>query len=156
MPHTVVIGYGNPLRGDDRVGFLAAELLRDELAGRDVEVIACHQLTPELSEVLSRADQAIFLDACAGPAPGTISRRPLAADPDLTTSFTHNLDPGTLLATAQVLFGAVPRTAWILTVAGADFDYTEELSAPVAATLPLLLEELRALTGNAGRSADPR
>ena len=31
MPDTLIIGYGNPLRGDDGAGYIAAELLRERI-----------------------------------------------------------------------------------------------------------------------------
>jgi Ni,Fe-hydrogenase maturation factor len=46
MPSIVVIGYGNPLRGDDAIGWKAAEALRDVYEDdMAVEVFASHQLT---------------------------------------------------------------------------------------------------------------
>src|SRR5580704_15594719 len=52
-PRTLVIGYGNPLRSDDALGWHASRLLAQALAGQEVDVITCHQLTPELAEPLS-------------------------------------------------------------------------------------------------------
>lgn len=156
MPHTVVIGYGNPLRGDDQIGWLVATQLREALAGDvsgDVEIISCHQLTPELADILSRVEQAIFIDACEGPLAGTVSRQMVVAAPERAASFTHNLDPGTLLALAQALFGKVPLSADILTVAAESFDYTEALSPPVAAALPLIVEDVLAMLLGRTRSA---
>ena len=66
MPHTLntlVIGYGNVLRGDDGAGFLTAELLRDKLRDPDIEILSQHQLLPELMEPISRAARVIFIDA---------------------------------------------------------------------------------------------
>lgn len=159
MPHTAVMGYGNPLRGDDQIGWLVATRLRekliDDMSG-DVEIISCHQLTPELAEILSRVEHAIFIDACEGPLPGTVSRQMVAAASDHTASFTHNLDPTTLLAMAQALFGHAPQSATILTVTAQSFDYTEELSPPVAAALPLIVEDVLAmLLGRTGLAVTP-
>ena len=75
MNNALIIGYGNPLRSDDGFGWHASRLLAQALAGQDVgaplvgalewagtrpapttvEIITCHQLTPELAEPLSQS-----------------------------------------------------------------------------------------------------
>ena len=67
MPGTLIIGYGNLLRGDDAVGCRAAyeleQLFRDD---PDVEVIASQQLTPEMADDVAGSDFVLFLDAATG------------------------------------------------------------------------------------------
>ena len=63
----LIIGYGNPLRGDDGVGWRVVEEIQGWKAeGRgqkgdvgSVEAVAYHQLMPELAEVISRVDRVI-------------------------------------------------------------------------------------------------
>lgn len=162
MPRLLIIGYGNPLRGDDAVGFLAAERLQELVQSPvhdpevshtriAVEVLAVHQLTPELMEPISRADRVIFLDAAADGEPGTIHRRKLMpakvgqaarlAGPfriSRAASFTHHADPAALLAGARSLFGNAPQ-AWLVTVTGANFEFTDQLSAAVGKALDRLV-----------------
>jgi hydrogenase maturation protease len=59
----LVIGYGNPLRTDDGLGWhVAIRLSRDpRLAG--VEVLPCFQLTPGLAVDLSYASLVALIDA---------------------------------------------------------------------------------------------
>src|SRR5579862_3803538 len=71
-PRILIVGYGNPLRRDDALGWHASRLLAEALVGKDVEVITCHQLTPELAEPLSRCQRAVFIDADAEGKPGEI------------------------------------------------------------------------------------
>src|SRR6185369_11175120 len=107
----LIIGYGNPLRGDDGFGYRAAE--------RIPGAIAVHQLTPELMDPIARADRVLFLDACAEGAPGEIRRRrvePLRSE----GAFTHHVTPEALLAGVLALYGRVPE-AEVMTVCGADF-----------------------------------
>ena len=60
--HTrLVIGIGNPLRGDDGVGPLRAE----QAGGRSV-----HQLTPELAAELPELEAVLFIEAWLAPAGG--------------------------------------------------------------------------------------
>ena len=125
---TLIIGIGNTLRGDDGAGHQAALLLADVLVGDDVDVVACHQLTLEMSEPLARATTVVFIDAEYGGAAGEIRLRSLApADADL---FTHVLTPETLLSAALALYGRAPE-AWLYTICGEDFGYKEGLSLAV-------------------------
>ena len=121
----LVIGYGNPLRGDDGFGYRAAERIRGAMA--------VHQLTPELMEPIARADRVLFLDATAEGVPGEMRRRrvePAASG----QAFTHHITPEALLAGARTLYGRAPE-ATIITVCGADFSLSETLSPVVQAAL---------------------
>ncbi|EQD29207.1 hydrogenase maturation protease, partial [mine drainage metagenome] len=64
--HTLIIGYGNPMRGDDGAGPALVEALHKRLgdnADRDLEIVSCMQLTPELTHDMSRSQRVIFADA---------------------------------------------------------------------------------------------
>ena len=54
MPKVMLIGYGNPLRTDDAIGWRAAGELSAQLTGDDVEIVACHQLNPEMAEAVAK------------------------------------------------------------------------------------------------------
>jgi hydrogenase maturation protease len=143
----LVIGCGNPLRGDDGLGSRAAELLR-QAPPPDTHIITCHQLLPEMAETLSQASLVILIDASVqGPA-GTIHCQTVAAPPPASHAprgpelLAHHLELTSLLHWAQTLFGHAPR-AVALSIGAAHFDFGEELSAPVAASLPGLLERVR-------------
>jgi hydrogenase maturation protease len=72
----LIIGYGNPLRSDDGVGWQAAELLTDDPRLADAQILACHQLTPELAEDVSRAGFVVLIDASTEPGvPGSVETR---------------------------------------------------------------------------------
>ncbi|MFI5043071.1 MAG: hydrogenase maturation protease, partial [Acidimicrobiales bacterium] len=71
----LVIGYGNTLRSDDGVGWHAAALLAEDPRLAGVEVLAVHQLTPELALDMSRATLVILIDAGADDPPGAIAVR---------------------------------------------------------------------------------
>src|SRR5579871_5175875 len=71
----LIVGYGNPIRSDDAVGYLAAERLRQVLTEADIAILSVHQLTPELAEPVSRAARVIFIDAAATGEPGAIEPR---------------------------------------------------------------------------------
>jgi hydrogenase maturation protease len=128
----LVIGYGNPLRGDDGFGYRAAE--------RIPGAIAVHQLTPELMDPISQADRVVFLDATAGGVPGEIRRR--RVEPSTSGgAFTHHSTPEGLLAGAKALYGCAPE-AILITVCGARFDLSQTLSPEVESALQQILSEL--------------
>lgn len=143
----LIIGYGNPLRSDDGVGYYAACMLAEsDWMGAAVEVVACHQLTPELSLALSRAGRIIFIDARATGETSSadcIFHETVQPDLSASPSLTHHVTPATLLTWAELLYGAHP-TGEIFSVEGATFDYGTELSPQVRAALPKLLAAVRA------------
>lgn len=134
MPRTVVIGYGNTLRGDDALGPQAIECLRPLLASH-AELLACHQLSPELAATLAEYDAAVFVDAAAEGVPGAVQVRRVQAAGN-AASLTHHVDPASLLALARELYGHAPR-AMLVTGVGAEFALSAECTLSTAATRAL-------------------
>ena len=152
MPKVMLIGYGNPLRTDDAIGWRAAGELSAQLTGDDVEIVACHQLNPEMAEALAQADLVIFIDACTDGTPGRVSRRevqPAAFSPELMS---HHLDPESLLACAKELYGHAPK-AVVICVTGECFGFGRELTPTVERVLPGVLELARGLMQKAAPKA---
>jgi hydrogenase maturation protease len=114
-------------------------LLAKALAGKDVEVITCHQLTPELAEPLSKCRRAVFIDADAEGKPGEIHRRTVRPKAPESSSFTHNCTPSGLLASAKQLYGHRPQ-AIVITVTALSFEFGDTLSPIVSAALPKVVE----------------
>ena len=137
MPDTLIIGYGNPLRGDDGFGWHAAMRLRELIHDEGIEILAVHQLTPELMDPISRARRVIFIDAAIGEEPGKLTVAPLETAGGPVPAFTHFATPAALLEGARSLYGAKPE-AWLITVVGLDFELGEELSEPVRVALESL------------------
>ena len=125
MNSILLIGIGNPLRGDDAAGALLAEQMAQLFVGRGwhVRLQIVQQLTPELALDIAAADidVVIFTDVAAAQPPGDaihISRLNAGA---ASASFSHHVAPSTLLVYAGALFGRYP-TAWLVTVPGEVFD----------------------------------
>jgi hydrogenase maturation protease len=138
---TLIIGYGNPLRGDDGLGWHAAETLAAVLQNVPAEVMTCHQLTPELAERISGADLVVFIDAGRQAPAGKIFSRPVSPDEAPPPALSHELTPATLIAWTQRLYQTCPE-AILFSVAGSSFECAEELSPPVAAALPDLVARI--------------
>jgi hydrogenase maturation protease len=131
----VIFGYGNPLRGDDGFGWRTAERLRAEIRSPEVEVMALHQLTPELMEPISCAELAIFIDASV---PQSVRR------PGGGSAFTHHLTPQMLVEGARSLYGRAAEPL-LLTTEGENFELGEELSPAVEAAVEQTLAKVRAI-----------
>jgi hydrogenase maturation protease len=138
--HTVVICYGNPLRGDDEIGWQVAQQLIDKEI-ENLDVITCHQLTPEFAEVIAQSRAVVFVDASLEVKAGKIAVRELK--PNLSSkSFTHHLEPAQVLAFSHSVYGRVPR-AWLITVGALKLEHSEHVSPRVAAAIPKVLDEVQ-------------
>jgi len=143
MARILILGYGNPLRSDDGLGWqVAVELFRTNTL-REVEVLPCHQLTPELAPAVSRVETVIFIDSARGGTPGEMSCQEVRSESG-ASSFTHHVTPAALLALSSELFGACPR-AYLLSIQGETYLPGDSLSAPVARRLGDLKTRLRQL-----------
>ena len=141
MAGVLVIGIGNPLRGDDGIGWRAASELVSCFDDDSVEVLPCHQLTPELAECLAGVQRVIFVDAAIGRQPGLIRCRTVQAGAAVPSSFSHQLTPPLLLRYACKILGACPRAVQ-LTMTAQNFEYGGQFSASVGAAFPQLLRTL--------------
>jgi hydrogenase maturation protease len=140
MPHTLIVGYGNALRGDDGAGYIAAELLRERIHDPEIEILSRHQLTPELMEPIAHSRRVIFIDASISGRAGKVTRIPLHPAP-ACARFTHHATPESLLAGAQALYGHTPE-ALLYTIPGRFFETGDELTPSVRHAVNELVETL--------------
>lgn len=123
----LVIGYGNPGRGDDGLGPALAQFA----AGLDRAGVAAeidYQLNVEHAARLPEFDAVVFADAAVtGPEPFFFEE--MGAEPPPAASFTtHRLGPAEVVALARTLYGC-PARAFVLGVRGYAFDeFMEGLS----------------------------
>lgn len=149
MAEILVIGYGNPLRGDDGVGCIVAEEIAKRISGPEskVEVVACHQLNPELAEAVAGTRAVIFVDASVDVKPGHVRVSAVTPDRFSPAAFTHTLKPSALLATASELFGQAPPAKAVV-IGAASFDVgmqlTPEVRAAVATAMRAVEREIAA------------
>jgi hydrogenase maturation protease len=140
-PPVLVIGYGNALRGDDGAGPAAAEALRRRLPHQAAEVLAVHQLLPELSQRLSRSQLAIFIDADWNTPAGQVRKKVIAAQAGGASSVGHHQSPELLLTMAQSLYAHAPE-AILFQVGAADFGFQQGLSTPVRQAIGLVVQQV--------------
>jgi hydrogenase maturation protease len=153
----LVVGYGNALRSDDGVGVHAAGLLARDPRLAWAEVVALHQLAPELALSLSEVSLAVFVDAATDVAPGEIAVRWVAkptggpraepSPPDPVAEpgpSSHHVGVEELVALARELYGAAPETVTVR-VGVADLELGEALSPLVAGALPSVVDTVAEL-----------
>jgi hydrogenase maturation protease len=149
---TVIIGLGNRLLSDDGVGMAVANQVAELVMSDNLTVIELNTGGIRLMEAMAGHCRAIVVDAMqSGAEPGTVRR----FDPEsfVTTKNTcssHDTDFGTAFRTGQMLGVPLPELVsfWGVEVLECAV-FSEELSAAVAAAVPLAAElivnELKAL-----------
>ncbi len=128
----LVIGIGNPSRGDDALGPLCIERLEAlDLPG--VELLTDFQLQVEYVLDLHGRAEVVFVDATvSGPEPYALT----AVEPQEDHSISsHALSPAALLAAYRRHWDAAPPPASVLAIRGRDFELGEGLSAAGRANL---------------------
>ena len=136
----LVIGVGNPGRGDDGIGPALVDALEaDGVAGLTLE--AAFQLSLEHAASIAGHSAVMFVDASLDCEP-PFSLRPAAPCRDTGFS-THVMAPEAVLEVCRLAFGLVPE-AWLLAVRGYDFGPDEGLSEAARDNLARALEAARA------------
>ncbi len=138
-PPLLIIGIGNPSRGDDALGPLLIARLEAE-APTDVELLTDFQLQVEYALDLQGRREVVFVDASLdAPVPFTFT--PAIAVEDASYS-SHELSPGAVLHAYERLLG-VPPPAFVLAIRGHSFELGEDLSAAAASNLERALDFIR-------------
>ncbi len=132
---TLVIGIGNPGRGDDGLGPALVGLL-EATALEGVALDSNYQLNVEDALACSGHDTVIFADASeTADAPFAFAELAPAREIAFTT---HELAPASVLALCEELYGKRPR-AWTLAVRGYVWDIGEGLSPQAEVNLSAAL-----------------
>ena len=114
----VIIGVGNPWRGDDGVGWAVAEAVGRRL-GPTVDVVESDGEPTRLLDTWTGLDVAVVVDAvCSGEAPGKI--HVWADDPELATSSPSSGSHALGLADAIALGRALGRLPTRMIVVGVE------------------------------------
>ncbi len=154
MARVLILGYGNPLRSDDGLGWQVAVQLFRVNRSPEVLVLPCHQLTPELAEPISRVETVLFIDSARQGTPGEFHCELIRSQPG-PVSFTHHLSPTGLLGLSLELYGCCPK-AYLLTICGESFEIGDSLSPIVCERLPELKARVRELIAEALPVTVPR
>ncbi|MBE2262872.1 MAG: hydrogenase maturation protease [Burkholderiaceae bacterium] len=121
----LVLAVGNPSRGDDALGPMLLDRLR-EAAHSDVEYLEDFQLQVEHALDLAGRQAVLFVDAALPGSAVGADLTPLSADAQVPPA-SHALRPQAVLCVAQQLPVPVPP-AWQLAIQGERFALGEGLS----------------------------
>ncbi|WP_165690875.1 hydrogenase maturation protease [Consotaella salsifontis] len=137
----LIIGVGNRFRGDDAAGPLVGEAL----AARGFEVEEHAGEGASLMELWRGRSHVVLIDATrSGAAPGTIIRFDAALQSVPTGIFhysTHEFSVAEAIETARLL-DWLPNSLRVFGIEGAAWDYGAPVSAPVAAAVERLANEI--------------
>lgn len=125
MVKSLVIGYGNDLRGDDGIGTQIAQIVASWHLP-EVRSLPLHQLFPELAADLAGVDLAIFVDACRAVDRDAVELYPLKPL-DTTKLESHFSDPIAILSLTQSIYEQCPQAWWVV-VPGVNFALGDRLS----------------------------
>jgi hydrogenase maturation protease len=151
-PRRIVLGIGNPDRGDDAAGRRVAHLLR-RMVPDDVEVAEHDGEATALLASFEGAAAAYLVDACASGAPtGTVHRFDIGAAPLPQSLFglsTHGLGLAEAIELARAL-GQLPARCIVYAIEGESFELGSALSLPVSAAIAEVVQRLGSeVIGNA-------
>ena len=122
----LVIGIGNPSRGDDALGPMLIERLQGRV-GPNVELLSDFQLQIEHALDLHGREAVLFVDAAwPGQQAGPVLLQPIEPD-SAPMLLSHALRPQALLGLARQLHGRAP-TGWLLGIEGHGFELGTGLS----------------------------
>ena len=135
----LVVGYGNPLRTDDGVGWHAAELLADDDRLKGAVVLRRHQLTPELALDISAVSLAVFIDASRDLPPGAVDVERVESARVAGSTSSHHLSPPALVALVHELYGREPA-AFTVRCGVASLELGDQLTPVVEAAMARVID----------------
>ena len=140
----LILGIGNPGRGDDGLGPKLVEQLENE-GLKTADFGFRYQLNVEDALTVKDYEIVVFADSCpAGERPATLTE----IGPSKTMSFsTHEMAPDSILALCQELYGRRPQ-AYILAIRGYDWDIREALSDAADKNLARAIDLLKIFLKN--------
>ncbi|MBN1304543.1 MAG: hydrogenase maturation protease [Anaerolineales bacterium] len=162
---TLIIGLGNPILGDDSIGWVVAEEVRKKVLDKEIEVDTAALGGISLMERLIGYDHVILIDAIeTGQFPvGTVNSFPIEnlANPMAGHSAsTHDTTLMTALQVGRQLQAHLPTTVMVVAVeTQITYEFSEDLSPEAAkaaaAAVRQVLDLLAGLPGStAASSAD--
>lgn len=148
----LVIGLGNPILGDDGLGWRVAEEVERQIKDRNQDIKGIFDFEYyslgglSLMEYMEGYDNVLIVDSIVtGQNPvGTILSLPLNALPDFSSGHStaaHDTSLQNALEIGKKLGISLPETIWIVVIeAEFVYDFSETLSKPIQEALPKAVE----------------
>ncbi len=152
MQPLLVIGWGNPSRGDDALGPLFVEHLQATAGDAPVEWLTDYQLQVEHALDLAGRERVLFVDAAAHiTAPYEVTPVQPSRDASFTT---HALSPAALLQVFQQVGCGTPPPCSLLAIRAEHFELGQPPGPAALAHLAQALQWGRRWLAR-GRAAEP-
>jgi len=156
----IIMGYGNPDRGDDGVAFYIINRLLsvNGLLSMDLfsqEIIPLNsttdlwfnlQLLPEVANILGNYETALFIDAHTSEINEEIQFIEIDAIYQ-TSPFTHHISPQTCLAITKEIFGKAPKS-YLVSILGTEFQFTTHLSQKTNSLADMAINQILEMIEN--------
>jgi hydrogenase maturation protease len=147
---TLIIGLGNPILGDDGIGWRAVEAFRDQyasfLADQPVNIDFLSVGGLSLMERMVDFERAILVDAAlTGKHPsGFVAAFPIEQLPKFAQghlSSSHDTTLQNALAVGRQMGASLPVEIWVITIEAENtYEFSEQLSPAVASAIPQAVE----------------
>lgn len=124
MHKTLVIGYGNTLRGDDAAGVRAVEIIAEQHP--TIDCLTLTELTPDLAEKISYYDRVVFVDASVNVDDVRWQYVPPPIEHNILRS--HALTPQSLVGITIALYDHCPADVILVEIPARTFAYCEQFS----------------------------
>lgn len=139
----LVLGYGNPSRGDDALGPLLLDYIDQHLKTLNVEILTDFQLQVEHALDLQDRELVLFVDASVA-CERAFDFAELSAARDNSYS-SHAMSPSAVLHAYQSVMGQSPPPGFLLSIRGSNFELGEELSNQAQENLQQAIRFVRQL-----------
>jgi len=153
----LVIGYGNPLRGDDGIaGVVLEEVHRLASSLQDVKLLYRHQLDIVDAELIRLCKAVVFVDAHASEDLSNLELRRIVPSAATASHTVHISSPEELLRLVNEVYEAYPQ-AFLCAVKGYDFSLGAPITEPALDAAGVAAREIIDLIAslrNASKSAN--
>jgi hydrogenase maturation protease len=124
MSPILIIGYGNPLRGDDGVGPIVVSNLSGLHPG--VECVSTMQLHPEHAELMRGRNVVLFVDASIDA--GSVAVARVEEETSAQWQAGHTDSPAGLAAFCRAMYPDPPERVFLLEIPACSFAFGEHLT----------------------------
>ncbi len=152
---SLILGIGNPIIGDDGVGFRVIEALQDDPPQGDVTLTASDVSGLAILDQITDFDQVVIVDAIqtVNGKPGELYR--LKVDDFRVTKHTispHDVDLPTALEMGKLLKLKLPQKISIVAIEIPDAnEFSTELTPPIAAAVPAAVKMVKDILAEAAK-----
>lgn len=129
----LVLGYGNPSRGDDALGPLLLDFIEQHIGLARIELLTDFQLQIEYALDMQHRELVLFVDASVA-CIDTFDFAELKAAKDKSYT-THAMSPAAVLQVYQSILGQLPPPCFLLSIQGLSFELGAGLSDEAASNL---------------------